>query len=326
MSPPDRRFGGISLSARYRWFGYPRVMEQVRPFLKERTRILLESLARGAGLTSRLDRLAAKVNASQSTQVMLTMLYKDRVERGGPLPTFDEVEFRVHSQNGEDGILLYIFALLGNPTKRCVEICAGDGIECNTANLIVNHGWRGFLIDGRESNIQTAKEFYGADRSTLWFPPAIKLAWVTAENVNDLLKKRGFTGQVDLLSLDLDGIDYWIWKALDVVSPRVVVTEFNWGWGPDESVTVPYDPAFRIDKQYFGASLAAYAKLAREKGYRLVGCQRWGFNAFFVQSGVGEDVLPEVSPAECFDTPVMRMRWTPEFRERLRAKGEWVPV
>jgi hypothetical protein len=253
------------------------------------------------------------------------MLYKERLERRGPLPTFDEVEFSVHSQNGEDGILLYLFSLLGTPTKRSVEICAGDGIECNTANLIINHGWRGLLIDGNDWNINRGNEFYSSSR-TPWFAPAIELAWITAENVNELVEKRGFAGDVDLLSLDLDGVDYWIWKALDVVRPLVVVAEFNWVWGPDESFTVPYDPGFRIDGQYYGASLAAYTKLAYEKGYRLVGTEGWGFNAFFVQAGVGEEILPEVSSAQCFDTPVMRMKWKPEFIARLRAKREWVPI
>lgn len=273
-------------------------------------------------------------NASQGTQVLLTMLYRDRAERHLSLPTFDDVEFRVHSQNGEDGILLYLFAILGAPTKRSIEICAGDGLQCNTANLIINHGWRGLLVDGDEGKVQTARDFYAPNRSTSWFPPHVAHAWVTAESVDSLIRGYGFDGEIDLLSLDMDGNDYWVWKAMESVSPRVVVAEYTWTWGPTESKSVPYKADFtnpprasasRSETMYFGASLAALTKLARSKGLRLVGTQRWGFNAFFVQEGVGEDLLPEVSPVECFDTPVMRMVWNPSLLEELAAQ-EWASV
>jgi len=197
---------------------------------------------------------------------------------------------------------------------------------CNTANLIQNHGWRALLVDGDATLIARARRFYRRNADTRWFPPTIVQSWVTAENVNELVEDNGFAGDVDLVSLDMDGVDYWIWKALTAAQPLVVVAEYNWGWGPDESMTVPYDPKFVRDKRYYGASLLALTKLAREKGYRLVGTQSWGFNAFFVKCGVGEDTFPEVTPEQCFDTPVMRQRWTPEIRDDLRWRGEWVPV
>jgi hypothetical protein len=300
---------------------------------------LLHKAASKSGLDPYIDehvirRMEWIANASQGTQVLLRMLYRDRVERHLPLPSFDDVEFRVHSQNGEDGILLYLFSILEAPTKRSVEICAGEGFECNTANLIINHGWRGLLVDGDEAKVQRAKDFYAPNRSTSWFPPHVAHAWVTAENVDKYLRGYGFDGEIDLLSLDLDGIDYWIWKAMESVSPRVVVAEYNWTWGPTESKTVPYkahftnpprDDASKSENMYFGASLAALTKLARTKGLRLVGAQRWGFNAFFVREGVGEELLPEISPAECFDTPVMRTVWSPSLLEELAAQ-EWVSV
>ena len=300
---------------------------------------LLHTAATKYGLNAYIEeriirRMEWSSNASQGTQVLLTMLYRDRAERQLSLPSFDDVEFRAYSQNGEDGILLYLFALLGTPTKRCVEICAGEGLECNSANLIINHGWRGLLVDGDEALVEKAKEFYKWNRSTSWFPPHIANAWVTVENVDQLIKDHDFDGDIDLLSLDLDGMDYWIWKAMESLSPRLVVAEYNCAWGPTESKTVPYQADFTYppkadapasDRLYFGASLTALTKLARTKGLRLVGTQRWGFNAFFVREGVGEDLLPEISPEECFDTPVMRMVWRPALLEQL-AGQEWVPV
>jgi hypothetical protein len=210
---------------------------------------LLHKAASKSGLDPYIDehvirRMEWIANASQGTQVLLRMLYRDRVERHLPLPSFDDVEFRVHSQNGEDGILLYLFSILEAPTKRSVEICAGEGFECNTANLIINHGWRGLLVDGDEAKVQRAKDFYVPNRSTSWFPRHVAHAWATAENVDKYLRGYGFDGEIDLLSLDLDGIDYWIWKAMESVSPRVVVAEYNWTWRKTESKRVPYKAHF----------------------------------------------------------------------------------
>ena len=276
----------------------------------------------------------AVATATQGTQILLTMAYRERAERGAALPSFDDVEFKVYSQNGEDGILLHLFSLLGSPTKKAVEICAGGGIECNAANLIINRGWRGLLVDGDKIQIDRCRNFYLGGSNTSWYPPHIVEAWVTTDNVNELIQEHGFAGEIDLLSLDLDGIDYWIWKAIGCIQPRVIVAEYNWTWGPEASMTVPYDPEFALsprgggswsDNIYFGASLNALVKLAREKGYRLVGCERWGFNAFFVRESIGEEYFPEISPFECFESPVMRMRWNPEFLNEHQSR-EWISV
>jgi hypothetical protein len=113
-------------------------------------------------------------------------------------------------------------------------------------------------------------------------------------SINELVAS--FAGPIDLLSLDLDGNDYWIWKALDVISPRVVIAEFNPGWGPERAATMSYNPGYRLDfsnRPYrCGASLPAFVKLGKKKGYRLVGTHSLIFNAFFVKDGIGEDLLP----------------------------------
>jgi hypothetical protein len=264
---------------------------------------------------------ATAESAAQISQVLLRLQYQELARRGGPLPAFPDVEFRSFSQNSEDGILLYLFSLLGTTTRRAVEICAGDGIECNTANLIVNHGWQGLLIDGDRESIARGQEFYAKCRTTFVSPPTLAASWVTAENVNGLITNNGFGGDVDLLSLDLDGNDYWIWKAIDAVTPRVIVLEFNAACGPEKRLTIPYDPDFRLDfsiQPYrCGASLPAFAKLGREKGYRLVGVQSLGFNAFFVRAGLGEDLLPERTPRECYEQTERLRSWTPGWLEML---------
>lgn len=248
-------------------------------------------------------------------QLLLRLQYQDLARRGIPLPELLDVEFRCYSQNGEDGILLYIFSLLGTTNRRVVEICAGDGFECNAANLIINHGWKGLLVDADADQVAKGRAFYSTCRTTWVSPPTFIEAWLTAENVDAVIAGSGFAGPLDLLSLDIDGNDYWIWKALDCIRPRVVVLEFNGSCGPERSVTMSYQPDFRLDltvQPYrCGASLPAFVKLAREKGYRLVGVQSLGFNAFFVQDGLEEKLLPERSARECYErTPRLR-EWTP---------------
>jgi hypothetical protein len=275
--------------------------------------------------------MTSVAHETQIAQVQLRLHYQSLARRKDGLPSFPDVEFKCFSQNGEDGILLYVFSLIGTVNRKAVEICAGDGIECNAANLIVNHGWQGLLFDGNSEQVARGNEFYAACRTTWFAPPAFANAWITAENVNALVGSHGVAGPVDLLSLDIDGNDYWIWKALDCIQPRVVVLEFNGSCGPDRSVTMSYDPDYRLDlatQPYrCGASLPAFVKLGRAKGYRLVGVQSLGFNAFFVHEGVGEDLLPEVSPSECYQRTSRLQNWSQGALDAiLSGKERWEKV
>jgi hypothetical protein len=214
----------------------------------------------------------------REAQVLLTIKYKELLNSRSPLPDIADVQFRSHSQNQEDGVLLYIFALIGTTNKKVVEICAGNGIECNAAKSksSIITGWDSWF-DGNEQLIEIGKKYYAENRDTAWLQPNLVHAWVTAENVSELILNHRFEGEIDLLSLDMDGIDYWVWKAIECISPRVIVLEFNWTWGTERSVTIPYRPKFTWDQknerdaiQYYGASLPAFVKLGREKGYRLM--------------------------------------------------------
>jgi len=250
-------------------------------------------------------------DGNRQMQILLAQNYRRMVAQGDPLPAFSEVEFSCCSQNGEDGILLLIFSAVGPRSKRVVEICAGDGIECNAANLIINHGWTGLLFDGEAEAIRRGKAFY-AERTNAWrfhrLPPTLVRAWITVDNVNPLIEENGFSGEIDLLSLDLDGVDFWIWKSIKCIAPRVVVLEYNNRWAPQQSVTVPYVGDFAASgasvegEGYFGASLLAFARLGKEKGYRLVGANGPNTNAFFLRNDVGPDIFPEVSVESCLSS------------------------
>jgi len=214
-------------------------------------------------------------------------------------------EFKVYSKHGGDGILLYIFSKIGTTNCTFVEMGVEEGKECNTANLSLNFGWRGMLIDANEEWMESARRYYqeklGKDSSRVKMVPC----FVTAENINQLLKDNSMQGEIDLLSIDIDSNDYWVWKAIDVVRPRVVVVEYNSALGL-ESITMKYNPNFHYQEVYkkhplyFGASLPALAKLAKEKGYILVGCDIHGHDAFFVRQDVVQDKLMELPPEEAF--------------------------
>jgi hypothetical protein len=243
----------------------------------------------------------------KAVQVQLGLTYRELVAAGRPLPALRDAEMRFYSQSGEDGILQLLLAAVGAETRRTVEICAGDGVECNSANLIVNHGWTGLLVDGGEELVTRGRRFYESGAETWYWPPALRQAWVTRDTVNQLVHDAGFAGDVDVLTIDLDGVDYWIWEALDSVRSRIVVTEYNAGWGPDEARTVPYSDSFawEMGSQYFGASLAAMISMGERKGYRFVGTNGYGFNAFFVREDLAIGVLPTADPHDCFDHPAI---------------------
>ena len=271
-------------------------------------------------IPSKLAALAERSPVDKASQILLTLKYRELLFNRQPLPRFSEIEFRAYSQNGEDGILLYIFALIGTENKTCVEICAGGGTVCNSANLIINHGWTGLLVDGNENAVRSGRKFYSAHPDTSVFPPKFASAWVTAENINSLIASHGIGGRIDLLSLDLDGVDYWIWKAIEQIQPRVVVVETQVIWDEDHCVTVPYSANFKAEYYrgygcYSGASLSALVKLANNKGYRLVGCQRYGYNVFFMKNEIGVGIFPAVSVKECLCHPFVA--W---------AKSELLPI
>lgn len=269
---------------------------------------------------------------SRTDQFLLAQRYRELVEKRGEGFSFDDIGWNAYSVTYEDGILHYIFALIGMTNRKCLDIGSGNPFGSNVANLIVNQGFTGLLIDGSKDNIDQCREFYGASIETKLFPPTLLNTFVTAENINELVVKHGLSGSIDLLSLDIDGIDYWIWKALDAVDPRVVVVEYQDMMGPDRAWTVPYRPdfdmtSFPVNKDnfnYCGASLNAFNKLAKSRGYRLVGSSRGGWNAYFVKNGICEDWLPEVSTASCLRYDNNRI--SAETRFPLVKDMEWEEV
>ncbi len=244
------------------------------------------------------DALADVSRFSAETKAAQVLLFNElrQIAMHGSATTLEDVGFRVFSQCDEDGILLAIFAAAGTTNKTFLDIGAADGINSNCANLAMNWGWWGLFVDGDARGIERGREYYGRQPDTRLFPPQFIQAHVTRANVNQVLADAGLRGEIDLLSIDIDGNDYWLWEALEGVNARVVVIETHVEFGM-RNIVVPYDEAYVYPGKhpdYFGASPVAMAKLAARKGYRLVGANRYGFNTFYVKRGIAESILPEV--------------------------------
>ena len=208
-------------------------------------------------------------------------------------PRLQGNEFRVFSQWGEDGIIQFLIARLNIRHRIFVEFGVENYLESNTRFLLTHNGWSGLVMDGSEENIRYIRN------DPLYWQYNLKAvhAFVTAENVNSLLVENGVRGEIGLLSIDIDGNDYWVWDALTVVEPRVVMIETHTEFGMN-SIVVPYDKDYRYPGKhpdYHGASPVAMEKLARKKGYRLVGANNYGFNTIYIKNGTGENILPAVS-------------------------------
>ncbi len=232
----------------------------------------------------------------QISQRQLYLKYKEQSKRD-ELPHLNETGFRVFSQFEEDGLLLFIFSVIGMDNKTFIEIGSDDGINSNSANLYFNFAWDGLFIDANPKSIKRGKKFFSKYPHPWFYNPKFCCSKVTRENVNDLIKGSGFEGEVGLLSIDIDGNDYWVWDAISVIDPKVVIIETHNEFGL-RNIVVPYDPEYFYPGKhplYHGASPTAMTKLANKKGYRLVGANDLGFNFIYIKNGIADNLIPEVS-------------------------------
>eukprot|EP00295_Goniomonas_pacifica_P003181 CAMPEP_0175807234 /NCGR_PEP_ID=MMETSP0107_2-20121207/1616_1 /TAXON_ID=195067 ORGANISM="Goniomonas pacifica, Strain CCMP1869" /NCGR_SAMPLE_ID=MMETSP0107_2 /ASSEMBLY_ACC=CAM_ASM_000203 /LENGTH=194 /DNA_ID=CAMNT_0017118779 /DNA_START=78 /DNA_END=662 /DNA_ORIENTATION=+ len=190
------------------------------------------------------------------------------------------------------------------------------------------------LVDGNPHNIQAATAFFGSSNHPPGTAERAKLVgdFVTTSNVARLVNQHGISGdEIDALSIDMDGMDYWILSALvpAVVHPRVIVVEIQEQWGPTEPLTRPYSDTFSTNNvAFFGCSIGAYVKWGKANGYRLVGCMKEGYNAFFLRNDVGVAAFPEYDAEGCF----AHWRNDPGYASKMQQRAEearsveWVRV
>ncbi len=217
----------------------------------------------------------------------------------------NDTGYKVFSQYEEDGLLAFIFAVIGTTNKTFIDIGSNDGVNSNCANFAINFGWHGLFIDNDKTAIKRGVNFYRKYPDPWSFKPRFLYMKVTRENINEAIANEGFKGPVDLISIDIDGNDYWIWDAITIVMPRVVIIEAKVEYGFN-NIVVPYDAGYsHLHKNplYNGASPVAFNNLAKRKGYRLVGANSYGHNMIFVQNDLADDYLPEVTVASILNHP-----------------------
>jgi hypothetical protein len=246
-----------------------------------------------ATLKSRMQEVSDQVsslknllsNDFSSPKVNLGQIQSQLNNKKDFINDLSEVEFQVFSQLGNDGILQYLINKVDIPNKTFIEFGVQDYKESNTRFLLINDNWSGYVIDGSDKSIDFIK-----NDVIYWLHELYaKAEFINCENINKLLVVPGFDPEIGILSIDIDGNDYWVWKAIEVVRPIIVVIEYNSLFGRNNAWTIPYDPLFVRGENdssilYFGASLRALEILGKQKGYSLIGSCSRGLNAYFIRT------------------------------------------
>ena len=222
-------------------------------------------------------------------QCMQSMLSIDN------LKTLNDTEFKVYSQWGEDGIIAFLVSKLNIENNIFIEFGVENYTESNTRFLLKQFNWSGLVIDGSKENIDYIKK----DEIMWKYNLTALQAFITKDNINGLISSYTSEKDIGLLSIDIDGNDYWVWDSIEAVSPRIVICEFNNLFGGDNSLTIPYDPFFvrnesHYSNLYYGCSISALKNLASKKGYYFIGSNSAGNNAFFIRNDLKESFPLEV--------------------------------
>jgi hypothetical protein len=212
-----------------------------------------------------------------------------------------DYEFKVFSQWGEDGIIQYLCKAIELRHQTFIEFGVENFMEANCRFLLMKDNWSGYVIDGSSSQIEKLKNSYFYWKYDI---NAVD-AFITKDNINHLLLKSGFDQDIGILSIDIDGNDYFIFEAINVVQPRIIICEYNAIFGPARKISVPYDADFfrtrkHYSNLYWGASLPALTFLANKKGYSLVGTNSSGCNAFFVRNDLLNEKVKVLTAEQAF--------------------------
>ena len=275
-------------------------------------RELNRKLRAGSDAAQRTQYLLRQILENQlMAQISETEKFKDplRLHRYGR---------KVYSQNQEDGMIAEVFDRIGTTTKRFIEFGVEAGVECNSAYLLMQD-WSGAWIEGSpETAAQARANFEG-------YPVEVINDYITVANADAMIADLSRGEELDLLSIDINSIDYWIWDAIKTVRPRLVLIEYNAIWPPFMRKTIAHQPGRPWDgSSYWGASLGALEALGRSKGYCLVGCSLAEVNAFFVrQDLVGERFHAPFTAENHYEPPRFEVTGMAGHR---RGMGRWVDV
>ncbi len=250
---------------------------------------------------------------NNSTKILIGKLLSSNIS-SKKIKNLSEVEFKVFSQFGDDGIIQYLINNLQLNNFKFVEFGVENYNESNTRFLLENNNWKGMVIDGSEENIEYIKK-----SSNFWRHDLTAICeFVTADNIKSIISNANFSENLDLLHIDLDGNDYWVWQALNCTYPVIAIIEYNSLFGAERAITVPYRPDFERFKAHYsglyaGSSLAALCDLAQHKGYCFIGSNSAGNNAYFIR----KDKVGPFMPLTCQQGYVQS-----KFREHRNKNGQ----
>ena len=227
-------------------------------------------------------------------------------------------EFKIFSQWGEDGIIQRLIESIEIKNKTFIEFGVSDFYESNCRYLMMNNNWSGFVIDGSPVNIGRLRSSYFYWKYQL---EAVS-AFITRDNINQILGRSGFDADFGILSIDIDGIDYWVLEAIERYTARILILEYNAVFVGQRQISVPYDPDFCREKKhfsnlYFGASLPALTALAKKKGYVLVGTNSAGINAFYVRADLLNERLAVLAAEAAYTSSTARESRDPQGKLSL---------
>lgn len=259
----------------------------------------LKRLARQVAYTEALAKSLS--NDLKSPKVNLGQIQANLNRNLSKIKSLHEVEFQVFSQWGDDGIIQFLIDRIDFPNKIFIEFGVENYKESNTRFLLINNNWSGLVIDGSVENINYVKN----DVISWAHDIHAYHSFITKENINELIQHfldEGYHSEIGILSIDIDGVDYWVWQEINVVSPILVIVEYNSAFGL-HPWTIPYQADFyrqnfKNPYQYWGASLSAFNHLAQSKGYTFIGCNSAGNNAYFLRNDKLLEGIPTPSLEE----------------------------
>ncbi len=199
----------------------------------------------------------------------------------------EDVEFKIYSQFGDDGIIQFLINKLEieYEYQNFIEFGIEDYSEANTKFLLLNNNWSGLVLDSSEKNIESLKK-----KSFFWKHELEAIqAFITRENINSIISNSSMKGKkIGILSIDIDGNDYWVWDKINSINPLIVIVEYNSTFGFKHKISIPYKSDFDRSKShysnlYWGASIEAFKSLAKKKGYKFLTTNSAGNNAYFIK-------------------------------------------
>lgn len=228
----------------------------------------------------------------------------------------EDIEFKVFSQFGDDGIIQYLINRLDidRDYHNFIEFGVENYEESNTKFLLFNNNWSGLIMDSSDENINYIK-----NSNYFWkYDLEAKSCFVNKSNINHLINDSKIDKKkIGLLSIDIDGNDYWVWRELNVIDPLIVIIEYNSVFGFSEKISIPYKSDFSRNKAhhsnlFWGASLEALKFLGQQKGYEFFCTNSSGNNAYFIKKELFNKV----------DLKLKKNSYQSKFRESRDKKGK----